>query len=73
MFIYIVLLYKLLAKSEQIMVDDAVITITQDVHKLIRYMLTPSADERPDIFQVFKTAHECFFLDKTVSDWQPLF
>ena len=68
MFIYIVLLYKLLAKSEQIMVDDAVITITQDVHKLIRYMLTPSADERPDIFQVFKTAHECFFLDKTVSD-----
>ena len=46
-----------------------VITITQDVHKLIRYMLTPSADERPDIFQVFKTAHECFFLDKTVSDW----
>ena len=69
MFIYIVLLYKLLAKSEQITVGYAVvITITQDVHKLIRYMLTPSADERPDIFQVFKTAHECFFLDKTVSD-----
>ena len=38
-----------------------VITITQDVHKLIRYMLTPSADERPDIFQVFKTAHEFLF------------
>merc|ERR1719273_1667265 len=29
---------------------------SQDIHKLIRYMLTPSADERPDIFQVASLA-----------------
>jgi len=29
---------------------------SQDMHKLIRYMLTPSADERPDIFQVASLA-----------------
>ena len=31
-----------------------ILLLTQDTHKLIRYMLTPSADERPDIYQVYK-------------------
>ena len=40
------------ARVWQLIEDANLVFLLKDIHKLIRYMLTPSADERPDIFQV---------------------